>query len=202
MARNDNIPNFCTDVANAIRNKLKITDEILASEFDTKIREINTGTGINGQIAEYTAGGEINKGQFVKLIDGNVTKIESTNDTILGIAKANAIEGQSIEVYIPLSPPNLFNKNNITIGYRVGSSGSDYADANYFVSDYIEIKPNRMYTVNYEMSAYTRIAFYDKDKTFIIQNTANEIFTTPLNAIYLRLGNTIDMLDAVVLQEY
>ncbi len=201
MARNDNIPNFCTDVATAIRNKLEITEEIPASKFDTKIREISTGTGINGQIAEYTAGGEIRKGQFVKLVDGNVTKIESTNDTILGIAKTNATEGQSIEVYTPLIP-NLFNKNNITMGNRIGPSGSDYADENYFVSDYIEIKTNTMYTVNYEMSVYTRIAFYGKDKTFISQNTANEIFTTPLNAIYLRLGNTIDMLDTVVLQEY
>lgn len=101
MARSDNIPNFCTDVATAIRNKLEITDEILASEFDTKIREISTGTGINGQIAEYTAGGEISKGQFVKLVDNQVTKITSKSETILGIAKTNATNGQTVEVVVP-----------------------------------------------------------------------------------------------------
>lgn len=41
MARTDNLKNYLTDVADAIREKTKTTDKIKASEFDTKIREIS-----------------------------------------------------------------------------------------------------------------------------------------------------------------
>lgn len=41
MARTDNLKNYLTDVADAIREKTNTTDKIKASEFDTKIREIS-----------------------------------------------------------------------------------------------------------------------------------------------------------------
>lgn len=41
MARTDNLKNYLTDVADAIREKTETTDKIKASEFDTKIREIS-----------------------------------------------------------------------------------------------------------------------------------------------------------------
>lgn len=41
MARTDNLKNYLTDVAEAIREKTNTTDKIKASEFDTKIREIS-----------------------------------------------------------------------------------------------------------------------------------------------------------------
>lgn len=41
MARTDNLKNYLTDVANAIREKTNTTDKIKASEFDNKIREIS-----------------------------------------------------------------------------------------------------------------------------------------------------------------
>lgn len=41
MARTDNLKNYLTDVANAIREKTKTTDKIKASEFDDKIRGIS-----------------------------------------------------------------------------------------------------------------------------------------------------------------
>ncbi len=52
MARTDNLNNFLTDVAAAIKDKLGVTDDILASEFDTKIESIPTGggTGFTGNV--------------------------------------------------------------------------------------------------------------------------------------------------------
>lgn len=41
MARTDNLKNYLTDVADAIREKTNTTDKIKASEFDTKIRGIS-----------------------------------------------------------------------------------------------------------------------------------------------------------------
>lgn len=41
MARTDNLKNYLTDVANAIREKTNTTDKIKASEFDNKIRGIS-----------------------------------------------------------------------------------------------------------------------------------------------------------------
>lgn len=45
MARTDTLNNFCTDIADSIREKTGETGLIPASEFDTKIRGIETGTG-------------------------------------------------------------------------------------------------------------------------------------------------------------
>lgn len=43
MARTDNLTNYLKDVADAIREKRQITNEISANEFDTEIRAISTG---------------------------------------------------------------------------------------------------------------------------------------------------------------
>lgn len=43
MARTDNLTNFLTDVANAIRNKKGTSELIQASNFDTEIESIQSG---------------------------------------------------------------------------------------------------------------------------------------------------------------
>ena len=44
MARTDSLNNFLTDIANSIRNKKGTTDTIPASNFDTEIESIETGS--------------------------------------------------------------------------------------------------------------------------------------------------------------
>lgn len=46
MARTDNLTNFLTDVANAIREKTGETDIIYTRDFDTKIMQITAGSSI------------------------------------------------------------------------------------------------------------------------------------------------------------
>ena len=95
---------------------------------------------------------------------------------------------------------NLFNKDTITAGYRLTTAGT-YVDSNYFVSDFIEIEPNTTYTVNYEMSVYTRMLFYDADKNILKANETNATFTTPSNAKYIRIGQLLTELNNVQLEK-
>ena len=61
---------YLTDIGNAIREKTGITGPIKATEFDTKINEIDTKIDIDGLIKEYevASGGNVNAGDFVKYI--------------------------------------------------------------------------------------------------------------------------------------
>ena len=79
MARTDNLNNFLTDVADAIKEKANIIEPINATEFDNKINEISTG--IDGIIKEYkvASGENINAGDFVKFV--NEYNIPNKNDT-------------------------------------------------------------------------------------------------------------------------
>ena len=51
MARTDTLPNFLTDVADAIREKKGSSDTILASDFDTEIENLPSGGGAD--LSEY-----------------------------------------------------------------------------------------------------------------------------------------------------
>lgn len=54
MARTDNLTNFLTDIANAIREKKGTSDKILASNFDTEIASIETGGGTSSEFVKGT----------------------------------------------------------------------------------------------------------------------------------------------------
>ena len=72
MARTDNLNNFLTDVADAIRTKTGSTEQIQASQFDTEIESINTGITPNGIVESYYAyaGENISAGDLVQFING------------------------------------------------------------------------------------------------------------------------------------
>ena len=63
MARTDNFTNFATDVANSIREKTGETGLIPASEFDMKIKSIQTGvdpSGLQDKVVEIKENGTYN----------------------------------------------------------------------------------------------------------------------------------------------
>lgn len=88
MARTNTLSNYLTDIGNAIREKTGETEPIKATEFDTKINEIDTGINIDGIIKEYevASGGNVNAGDFVKYVNdinaikGNDITIDVTSD--------------------------------------------------------------------------------------------------------------------------
>lgn len=104
---------------------------------------------------------------------------------------------------------NLFDKDNATLGYRLTGNGevynSDSAGKNSFVSDYISVDPNTIYSLNYVMTAtesngYERASFYDADKQFVSKaNDGARTFTTPQNASYVRLCRLQTHLDDTML---
>lgn len=84
MARTNNLSNFLTDVANAIRSKTGETGEILASEFDNKIESIQTGSG---NINEYFDTTDLTNYQYIiqrtiKEIPNSILQEISQNNNI------------------------------------------------------------------------------------------------------------------------
>ena len=117
-----------------------------------------------------------------------------------GINPSEHEEYKEKEVLIDLNKPNLFTGENITSGKRLLYTGEYYTDPDYFVSDYIPINTNTLYKVNYEVNAYTRMCFYDEDKSFLEYNQTTNIINTS-KAVYVRIGGLLSEIDNIVLHE-
>ena len=78
---------------------------------------------------------------------------------------------------------NLFNKEDITKGYYINyTTGKPTPNADYCISDYIEVLPNTTYS---KATTY-QFAFYDKNKVFISGLNTDTTFITPSNCKYIR----------------
>ena len=65
---------------------------------------------------------------------------------------------------------NLFNKNAMTLYKIVNSSGEVVDSDNYIISEFIEVKPTKVYAFTSETvdgKGFNMVAYYDKDKKFI-----------------------------------
>ena len=97
----------------------------------------------------------------------------------------------------------LFNKDDNTIiyNYRLDTTGNrfngDDIGKESFISEFISIDSLTKYAVNYSVNAYTRIAFYDENKTFISKNDTLSNFETPQNAKYFRFCNLISKINEI-----
>ncbi len=88
---------------------------------------------------------------------------------------------------------NMFNKNTVHTGKKLDRNTGGYTSTDYpawFVSDYIIIEPDTVYTLRQSNTAI--ICYYDNEQTYLnIYNTptVNEYnLTTPENAKYLRFA--------------
>lgn len=102
-----------------------------------------------------------------------------------------AYQSQTYPINLPVE--NLFNKNdtNITDNYYLLSDGTTTGASNFYITDYIAIQPNAIYTLSPYRNYSAYECFYDKDKIFISSVKTGDInpsFKTPSNCKYIRLS--------------
>lgn len=101
---------------------------------------------------------------------------------------------------------NLFDKDSedITYGYRLSGTGSNYPSPSFFISPFIVVKPGETYIlirkIYNNQSIYNKWAFYDINKMFI--SYADSIvemntITIPENCYYVRFNGLIKDIDNV-----
>lgn len=78
MARTDNIGNFCTDIADALREKSGTTDQIPADTFDEVIENLSSGPEI------LTVDLSLVFLDYVYYTDENGNIVQTTGGTITG----------------------------------------------------------------------------------------------------------------------
>ena len=96
---------------------------------------------------------------------------------------------------------NLFDKSKVTSGYYVNAGdGSLIANANFCVSDYIEVLPNTQYTIRYKnyFSEFTdkNSKGYDGGVAYSDNTNAESLtFTTKSTTKYIRFSSHISQLE-------
>ena len=97
---------------------------------------------------------------------------------------------------------NLFNKNDVTLGYYIDTSGNLVSASGVFVSGYIEVEGGKTYHFNDTRTRNSSHVFYDANRTYIsgsgISSPYN--FTTPSNAKYIRINGDNTNLDSYQLE--
>ena len=87
MARVDNLENFLTDVAGAIKTKKGTTDKILAANFDIEIKSIETGTKINNQNKDITKNGTYTADEGYTGLGTVIVNVPQTGDVPVKLFK-------------------------------------------------------------------------------------------------------------------
>lgn len=97
---------------------------------------------------------------------------------------------------VNLIPDTTDTNNGYIAGYYLKSDGSTVADANMYISEYIELDSATTYTWSNRINTATifSICFYDENKTFIsgiaINSQYYHTFTPPEGAVYCRSSQT------------
>lgn len=99
------------------------------------------------------------------------------------------------------SGKNLFNKDDIISGYRLGSDGNPFADSSYSVSDYIPVNSSTAYVANWTVSTTDAVCYYTKSKAFISRNTSTSAFTTPSNCKWIRVSRVTSSINTAQVEQ-
>jgi len=158
----------------------------------------------NFTLAETT---EVYLGFYV--YQANNSNVNTTIQLELG-STATTYQAYTEQDYaISLTGKNLFNKATSTAGYRIDSNGDPYANASYFISDYIAVQPSTTYAYSRGAagSGLATIAYYKSDKTFISRtmptigsSDTSGTVTTPNGAYYARFCDVSEVLDSAQLE--
>lgn len=100
---------------------------------------------------------------------------------------------------------NLLDVSAMIPGYFVNQlSGRIEGNAGHSVTDLLEVKPNTTFTYSTKFNLYgsLRVAFYDGEKNFISGVFTDTTFTSPANAVYMRLSDMTSYLEDNAQLEY
>lgn len=147
MARVDNLNNFLTDVAEAIRTKKGTTDTIPASSFDTEITNLPSGTDISGyfkdEIPTVWSGSINNVTRLIKklppfkVVPTGTSALEKTINYLFANYLGDEIDISQIDFTLFTSATNLFN--NCHVKNIVGWENIDTSKITDFTSFFSNI---------------------------------------------------------------
>ena len=144
----------------------------------------NTGTNI----------AIINTAKYIKVTiknsDGtNISPNDVSNFVVGNIPNPDypqEITNVTGDVEVKVQNKNLFDKNNVIDGYRLGSDGTNFANPGYSVTDFIKVKPSTNFYRNRAITIMEAVCLYDKDKNFISRLQNGNAFTTTENTYYIK----------------
>lgn len=105
---------------------------------------------------------------------------------------------------------NLFNKNNVIMGYTLDNNGTLLASSARFVSDYIRVKPNTQYRISsVGTTSLFVITEYTISKTFVtytsagsaLSSVAGKNITTSNTTEYVKVSSMISKLDVIQFEQ-
>lgn len=101
---------------------------------------------------------------------------------------------------------NMFDKNNVIVGYRFGSDGALLADSSYSASQYIKVKANTTYTISRTgTNGSSCVCLYQSNGTFISRTFLNTMtsytFTTTQETAYIKVAELTNILGSFQLEE-
>ena len=159
---------------------------------------------VTEEILEYyallqggTKGNEINDIVYIQLEEG---------DKQTGFVPCGGIPSPDFpsEIKNVEGVTNLFNKDTVTLDYRLGNDGLPYAGIGYFLSDFISVEPNKTYYIGWQIKdVMNTVATYDKDKNFIQRYSSNSGYTitTGENEYYIRICRAKENLETTQIVE-
>lgn len=187
----DENKNFISSIGEKVnKTKLMITTAHYISASIMR-REAKDSETTSQEILNKIASGEIKP--FVCLSSEINKEFQEygIKPSIYDLAKIEAV-GENI---------NLFDKDNIIRDYRLGSDGSNFAEKDYFVSDYIEIAQHRQIVANYMVQIMTRICLYDKDKNFTRAIINSSVIDIEDSEVYVRICGKISNINDMKLEK-
>ncbi|MES5896990.1 hypothetical protein, partial [Bacillus cereus group sp. RP43] len=134
----------------------------------------------------------------------NLTTLESAFNNLEqknGQVVSDAASAQKQLDQITIKSKNIFDKNDVSIGYYIdGNTGNIFLADGYFASNFIKISPNIQYAIA-KIAGDTRIAFYDVNKIYLSRATdGSTTFTTPGNSVYIRIGSRSGLRDVTQIE--
>jgi hypothetical protein len=169
---------------------------IQPTDFDTATAAtiLVRGTGASGEFAYYDAL------TLYELPEGATDYVLGADACMAKYPYHRGLKG-TIDRRIKCEGKNLFDKAKVTPNSRI-SSGSVVSFDGVAVSEYILISPSTEYYYTYDSNLHRELAFYDINKNYISNLTGSSIinWTSPSNAVYLRITAGMDALDVTQLE--